>query len=166
MTIWGNPFSTHVTRPDYAQTDETLADYIRNKPDAAIQKAQTTADNAKTAADNAKTAADAALAAAQNAHTAAQTALAASVSLDTREVVLAAGQWSDGQQTVAVEPVTAQSTLLISPAPSALEAFPDYGIACVSQGSGTLTFRCGDTPGEDITVCVLILENAVRETAV
>jgi hypothetical protein len=39
------------TQADYGQTDSTKADFIKNKPDAAIAKAQSTADSAKATAE-------------------------------------------------------------------------------------------------------------------
>lgn len=50
MIIRGNTVGTITYQGDYAQTDETHSDFIRNKPDAAIAKAQKTADEAKSAA--------------------------------------------------------------------------------------------------------------------
>lgn len=49
--IPGNIFSVTNSQADYNQTDSTKADFIKNKPDAAIQKAQTTADSAKKTAE-------------------------------------------------------------------------------------------------------------------
>lgn len=51
MKIWGNTVSTNMPRSDYNQTDPEQASFILNKPNAAIEKAQNTADNAQTAAD-------------------------------------------------------------------------------------------------------------------
>lgn len=51
--VMGGMASTNVPRSDYAQTDSTKADFIKNKPDAAIFKAQKTADDAATAAKTA-----------------------------------------------------------------------------------------------------------------
>ena len=51
--IVGNIASVGGLRADYAQTDPSKADYIFNKPDAAISMAQATADEAKTEASKA-----------------------------------------------------------------------------------------------------------------
>lgn len=51
--VLGNMVATNTPRADYSQTDETKADFIRNKPDVAIQKAQSTADGAKKTAEDA-----------------------------------------------------------------------------------------------------------------
>ena len=74
MIIRGNTVGTTMPRADYAETNPKSAAYIKNKPDEAIQRAQTTADNAVTAAGNAQTAADNAKTAADNAQTAADNA--------------------------------------------------------------------------------------------
>ena len=58
MIIRGNTVGTTMPRADYAETNPKSAAYIKNKPDEAIQKAQTTADEAKAAAGNAQAAAD------------------------------------------------------------------------------------------------------------
>lgn len=49
--ILGGSASTVAPRSDYAQTDPTKSDFIHNKPDAAIRRAQSTADSAKTTAE-------------------------------------------------------------------------------------------------------------------
>lgn len=74
MIIRGNTVGTTMPRADYAETNPKSAAYIKNKPDDAIQRAQTTADDAVTAAGNAQTAADNAQSAADNAQTAADNA--------------------------------------------------------------------------------------------
>ena len=61
MIIKGNTVGTTMPRADYAETNPKSAAYIKNKPDEAIQKAQTTANEAKTAAGNAQTTANEAL---------------------------------------------------------------------------------------------------------
>ena len=48
MKIRSNPVGTTMPRADYAETNPKSAAFIKNKPDAAIKKAQDTADqNAK-----------------------------------------------------------------------------------------------------------------------
>ena len=71
MKIRGNTVGTTMPRADYAETNPKSAAYIKNKPDAAIKKAQDTADNAVTAAGNAHSAASNAQTTANNAVTAA-----------------------------------------------------------------------------------------------
>ena len=84
MIIRGNTVGTTMPRADYAQTDPSKADYIKNKPDEAIQKAQTTANEAKTAAGDAKTAAD-------NAQTTADQAKTTADSITTDALLKAGG---------------------------------------------------------------------------
>ena len=51
MIIRGNTVGSTVPQPDYAEQDATRSTFIRNKPDAAIAKAQSTADTAKATAE-------------------------------------------------------------------------------------------------------------------
>ena len=74
MKIRGNTVGTTMPRADYAETNPKSAAFIKNKPDAAIKKAQTTADSAVTAAGEAKTAAGEAKTAAGNAQSTADQA--------------------------------------------------------------------------------------------
>ena len=53
MIIQGNTVGTTVPQPDYAEQDASRSTFIRNKPDAAIARAQSTADTAKTIAETA-----------------------------------------------------------------------------------------------------------------
>ena len=76
MIIRGNTVGTTMPRSDYGETNPKSAAYIKNKPDAAIQKAQTTADEAKTAAGTAQTSANTAQKTANEAKTAAGAAQA------------------------------------------------------------------------------------------
>jgi hypothetical protein len=150
VIIWGNSISTNTSRPDYAETNEELASFIKNKPDAAIQKAQDTADNANTAAGNAKKAADDA-----------QKTADSKVAQITAEIVLTASGWSGERQTVAVEGVTTINTVFIAPVPASIEPFGYYEITCVKQGNGNLTFSCEGEPDTDITLNVVILDVTV-----
>ena len=49
--ILGNVFTVTNAQADYAQTDSSKADFIKNKPDAAIKKSQETADSGKKIAE-------------------------------------------------------------------------------------------------------------------
>ena len=51
MIIPGNTVGTTVPQADYGEQDSAKSSFIRNKPDAAIAKAQTTADSAKATAE-------------------------------------------------------------------------------------------------------------------
>ena len=150
MIIWGNTISTNTSRPDYAETNEELASFIKNKPDAAIKKAQDTADLADAAAGKAQKAADDA-----------QKTADSKVAQITAELVLPASGWSGERQTLAVEGVTTINTVFIAPALSSMEAFEYYEITCVKQGNGNLTFGCEGEPDTDITLNVVILDVTV-----
>lgn len=150
MIIWGNTISTNTSRPDYAETNEAMASFIKNKPDAAIKKAQDTADLADAAAGKAQKAADDA-----------QKTADSKVAQITAELVLPASGWSGERQTVTVEGVTTINTVFIAPVPSSIEPFGYYEITCVKQGNGNLTFSCEGEPDTDITLNVVILDVTV-----
>ena len=51
MSIYGNLVGSGSPRADWAQTDETRADFIRNKPTADIADARAVAEQARKTAD-------------------------------------------------------------------------------------------------------------------
>ena len=113
--IPGNIFPMTNLQADYNQTDSTKADFIKNKPDAAIQKAQTTADSAKATAEAAlarsggsMTGPVSVLAPTEDSHPTTKKYVADALSHThmTAEVALPASGWSDAApftQTVNVE---------------------------------------------------------------
>lgn len=72
-------------------------------------------------------------------------------------VSLGASKWSNNQQTENVSIITANSTLVVTPAPESHTAYGEAGVYCSAQGDGTLTFTCTVTPKDNLTVNVLIL---------
>lgn len=79
------------------------------------------------------------------------------VSMSTITVTLTAAGWSSNEQTVSATWVTASNTVIVSPAPSSIGDYADWGVYASAQGSGTLTFSCDEEPTSDITVNVLIM---------
>lgn len=73
-------------------------------------------------------------------------------------VSLGASNWSNMEQTVNVGGVTANSTVVVTPAPDSHASYGDAGVYCFAQGNGTLTFKCDSTPSVALTVNVLILD--------
>lgn len=65
--------------------------------------------------------------------------------------------WSSNAQTVSVTDVTADNTVIVSPAPASVSDYSSAGIYCSAQASGTLTFTCTTTPTTNITVNVIML---------
>lgn len=74
-----------------------------------------------------------------------------------RTITLAAADWSDYSQTVTVEDVTANNSVLVCAAPGSQTDFMTYGVNCVAQGADELTFACQSTPASDLTVYVMIV---------
>ena len=77
----------------------------------------------------------------------------------TRTLTLEAAAWNtDSKQlTVAVERVTAENTLIISPAPDSIVAYGRCGVYAAAQDEGRLTFACVKQPEESLTVNIVIL---------
>ncbi|MGM9588314.1 MAG: hypothetical protein ACI3VA_12625, partial [Candidatus Limivicinus sp.] len=75
-----------------------------------------------------------------------------------RTASLPVSGWSDLSQTVSVEGITAENTLIVSPAPDSITACSEAGMYCAAQGAGTLTFVCADMPEGDVVYNILILE--------
>ena len=69
---------------------------------------------------------------------------------------LVVANWSNNSQTVNVTGVTATNVVLVAPAPASAEDYATYGISCIAQGTGTLTFSCDSVPANAITVNVVI----------
>lgn len=77
------------------------------------------------------------------------------------QVTLTAAGWSDNSQTVSVPGVVASETaqeITPIPAMASQEAYYQAEIQATAQGDGTLTFTCGDVPGSDLTVYVVVME--------
>ena len=164
MIIHGNTVGTTVPQPDYAETDERKSTFIRNKPDAAIARAQSTADLAKAAAEAALSRAGGAVTGPMTVQEPAEDANPATKAyVDNKhmclEVTLLADQWSDEEpytQTLAVEGILSTDQ-------------PHFGVvytenweaeketfALVDQletADGIVTFTCfEDRPEADLTI--------------
>lgn len=72
--------------------------------------------------------------------------------------ILTADGWVNNVQTVIVSGVTADNTVITSPAPSSYFDYADYGIYCSAQTTDRLTFACDYVPNIPITVNVIIFE--------
>ena len=46
---------------------------------------------------------------------------------------------------------------MVEPTQNSKELYENCGIACISQGEGSLTFKCETIPTEDISINILIL---------
>lgn len=66
-----------------------------------------------------------------------------------REVTLPADGWTDGKQTVSVPGVMADNMVIV--------AVDRWGVACVAQGAGTLTFLCSIQPHVTVGASVAII---------
>lgn len=73
------------------------------------------------------------------------------------QVTLPAAGWQNNAQTAAVSGVTADSAVVVSPAPSSFEGYNEAECRATAQGAGTITFSCGSTPSGALTVNVMII---------
>lgn len=73
-------------------------------------------------------------------------------------VSLLAASWSNKSQTVNVTGVTANNTIIVSAAPASIDEYGACGVVCTTQDAGTLTFTCKNTPTNNLSVNVVILE--------
>lgn len=163
MKIYGNAAGSVTPRADYAQTDPSQPDFIRNKPDRDIQDAKNTANAALPKSGGAMTGPIAmggnrvtGLGAPADAADAVNKAY-----VDGKKkavtVTLTVSGWESGAQTANVDGVTAGNTILVGYSPDSFEAYTDAGIRCTGQGEGTLAFVCESAPDADVNVNVVIL---------
>lgn len=71
-------------------------------------------------------------------------------------VVLIAGNWSGGRQTVAVPGATSDNSVIVGAAPASLAAYQTAGIRAIAQGLNTLTFECVEVPSQNLTAVITI----------
>ena len=72
-------------------------------------------------------------------------------------VTLSSRSWSNLQQSVTASGVTTGNTVIVTPAPTSLDAYNECGVYCSAQSSNRLTFTCKEKPSSNLTVNVLIL---------
>lgn len=120
---------------------------------SAVSAVVETANSAQAAASAAQTAASSA----QTAASAAQAAVAGKQAKHkTAQVFLASGAttWTN----LSVEGVTAENTVLVTPAPESFAAWVTAGVYCSGQGDGVLSFASAATTSSALTANVLILD--------
>lgn len=77
-------------------------------------------------------------------------------------VTLVAEGWTDNQQIVVVNGVTADNAVVVSPDPDNdnYSIYVENEIRCISQSENTLVFQCGSTPTDDVFVNAAIYYSA------
>lgn len=78
----------------------------------------------------------------------------------TRTITLESTGWDPtgtGRISVAVDGVTAESTIIVSPAPDSVVTYGKCGVYAAAQEEGRLTFACAMQPQESLTVNIVIL---------
>lgn len=79
------------------------------------------------------------------------------VPIKTATVTLPTSGWSANAQTASVADVTADSIVVVAPAPASRKTYTEADVYCSAQGNGTLTFSCEDVPSAALTVNVQII---------
>lgn len=80
------------------------------------------------------------------------------VSMATASATLTVAGWSGNKQTVNVDGVTNDNTLIVSPIYASQYAYNLAGVGASEQAAGTLTFTAQKTPTAALTVNILIIE--------
>lgn len=76
----------------------------------------------------------------------------------TKTVPITVAAWDGGTTaTVSVTGVTASNDVIVSPAPTMIEAYVASGVYCGSQSAGALEFECVTTPTTALLVHVMIV---------
>ena len=78
----------------------------------------------------------------------------------TRTITLESTGWDPagtGRISVAIDGVTAESTIIVSPAPDSVATYGKCGVYAAAQEEGRLTFACAMQPQESLTVNIVIL---------
>ena len=78
----------------------------------------------------------------------------------TRTITLESTAWDPtgtGRISVAVDGVTAENTIIVSPAPDSIVTYGKCGVYAAAQEEGRLTFACAMQPQESLTVNIVIL---------
>lgn len=70
---------------------------------------------------------------------------------------LVAKNWSSNTQTITVQGVTANNTVIVGPIPTDAQDYADAGILCTGQALNSLTFTCVDVPATDLQVNIVIM---------
>lgn len=170
MIIRGNVLCVNMPRTDYLETDPARASFLVNNPKAALDTAARTADTAARTADAALARSGGTMSGdiAMDSHRvtglaspSAEADAATKQYVDGRKrtaaATLSAASWTGKEQTVPVPGVTADNTVLVTPAPSSHVAYNEAMVYCCAQESGSLRFACDEVPALDLAVNILIM---------
>lgn len=72
-------------------------------------------------------------------------------------ITLATDAWIDNEQTVNVDGVTENNTIIVGGDLGSEPMYTQCGVYCTGQSDGTLTFKCSKIPSADVVANVAIL---------
>lgn len=73
-------------------------------------------------------------------------------------VTLSIGEWDENVQTVYIDGVTEDNTVIVAPTPSSRTVYMEADVRCSAQSNKSLTFECEEKPKIELTVNVLIFD--------
>lgn len=82
------------------------------------------------------------------------------IGLSQISVSLTVNGWSSKSQSVTATGVTANSILVVSPAPASFSEYAASGVRATAQTSNSVTFACDEVPSSALTVNVLYINLA------
>lgn len=74
-----------------------------------------------------------------------------------RAITLTVAGWSNKEQSVTVNGVTASNIVFVAPNPGSQDKYTSAGIKCTAQTSNALTFTCKTVPTVAINVNIIIV---------
>lgn len=74
-----------------------------------------------------------------------------------KQISLTVSNWYNLSQAIDVSDVTANNTIIVTPAPTSRVAYMEADVYCYSQENGSLFFKCSTVPSENLLINVLIL---------
>ena len=77
--------------------------------------------------------------------------------IEIKTATLTVANWSNKTQTVSVENVTPNNSVLVCPAPTSQTPAMGAGVYCSAQGNGTLTFKCGTVPSVALDYNIMVV---------
>lgn len=161
LTIYGAGAEAEATGKAIAAARKIAEDHVKEKSNPHnVTKNQLGLENVDNTSDKNKPVSDAqaeAIAEAKKAGTDAMEVANKKTEKAERIVTLSVSNWVDSAQSVEVEGVTAENTVIISAHPTNSRDYANSMVYCTEQGENSLTFTCVEDPIIDLLVNVLII---------
>jgi hypothetical protein len=161
LTVEGAGAEAEATGKAIAAARKVAEDHVKDEANPhKVSKEQVGLGNADNTSDKDKPVSEAqaeAIADAKKAGTDAMAEVEKKTEKAERNITLSVSGWVDNAQSVEVEGVTAENTVIISANPVNSRDYANSMVYCTEQGENSLTFTCVEEPIIDLLVNVLIL---------